>query len=90
MPSGFTSTTHQAIEPGIPRFTTFPYLECRGMSDAPIEKCEEYVEYATHCLVVAKSADGKSRELLKAMAAEWLRLADAANNNPAIIMNQSQ
>ena len=65
------------------RFTTIPYLECRGTSDAPIEKCEEYVEYATHCLVLAKSAEGKSRELLKAMAAEWLKLAEVADDNPS-------
>ncbi len=48
------------------------------MSNVPVEKREEYVDYATHCLALAKSADDKDRELLKAMAAEWLRLAEAA------------
>jgi len=37
-----------------------------------------YVGYATHCLQLPKVAtDRKSRAVLKEMAAEWLKLADA-------------
>jgi hypothetical protein len=53
--------------------------ELRGMPDIPFEKREEYVGYATLCLKLAKvTTDNKSREIFKAMAAEWLRLAEAA------------
>jgi hypothetical protein len=39
---------------------------------------EGYVGYATHCLQLAKVAtDQESRALLKEMAAEWLKLAEA-------------
>jgi hypothetical protein len=49
------------------------------MSDSQIEKREEYVGYANHCLKLAKvTTDKESREVFKAMAAEWLRLAEAA------------
>jgi hypothetical protein len=53
--------------------------EFRGMPDIPFEKREEYVGYATLCLKLAKvTTDKESREVFKAMAAEWLRLAEAA------------
>jgi hypothetical protein len=41
-------------------------------------KQEEYVRYAEHCLEMAKIApDQESRVVLREMAAEWLKLADA-------------
>ena len=40
-------------------------------------KRERYVEYATHCLQLAKAtSDQNSRVVLREMAAEWLRLAE--------------
>jgi hypothetical protein len=37
-----------------------------------------YVGYATHCLELAKTTtDQKSRNILREMAAEWLKLAEA-------------
>jgi hypothetical protein len=49
------------------------------MADQSIDKREQYVAFATHCLQLAKStADSKSRAVLREMAAEWLKLAEAA------------
>lgn len=43
-----------------------------------IDKREQYAGYATHCLQLAKLTDDReSRAILKEMAAEWLKLADA-------------
>jgi hypothetical protein len=43
------------------------------------DKNDEYVLYAAHCLEMAKLApDPSSLGILNDMAAEWLRLADAA------------
>jgi hypothetical protein len=43
-----------------------------------IDDRERYVGYATHCLQLAKVAtDQESRAVLKDMAAEWLKLAEA-------------
>ena len=48
------------------------------MVDRPGDKREQYVAFATHCLQLAKvSADHESRAVLREMAAEWLKLADA-------------
>jgi hypothetical protein len=48
------------------------------MADQSIDKREQYVAFATHCLQLAKVAtDSESRAVLKAMAAEWLKLAEA-------------
>jgi hypothetical protein len=48
------------------------------MTDRSIDKREQYVGYATHCLKLAKAtADRESRAILKEMAAEWLKLAEA-------------
>jgi hypothetical protein len=48
------------------------------MADRSIDDRERYVGYATHCLQLAKvTTDQVSRALLKEMAAEWLKLAEA-------------
>jgi len=45
------------------------------MADQSIDKREQYVAYATHCLKLAKATvDRESRAVLKEMAAEWLKL----------------
>ena len=42
------------------------------------DKHKEYVGYAEHCLKTATViTDRKSRAILREMAAEWLKLADA-------------
>jgi hypothetical protein len=42
-----------------------------------IDLRERYVGYATHCLELAKAAtDRESRNRLREMAADWLKLAD--------------
>ncbi|SHG53778.1 hypothetical protein SAMN05444169_2941 [Bradyrhizobium erythrophlei] len=52
------------------------------MADRSIDKREQYVAYATHCLQLAKVAgDSQSRTILRAMAAEWLKLAEAAGES---------
>jgi hypothetical protein len=52
------------------------------MADRSIDKREQYVAFATHCLQLAKiSADRQSRAVLKEMAAEWLKLADDDGND---------
>jgi hypothetical protein len=49
------------------------------MADRSIDKREQYVGFATHCLQLAKVAtDSESRAILREMAAEWLMLAEAA------------
>jgi hypothetical protein len=49
------------------------------MQSSRTAKCEEYVGYANHCLVLASNtADEGNRTLLRKMAAEWLELAEAA------------
>jgi hypothetical protein len=46
------------------------------MADRSIDKRD--VGYPTHCLKLAKAtADRESRAVLKEMAAEWLKLAEA-------------
>jgi hypothetical protein len=43
------------------------------------DKHKEYAQYAAHCLnMVATAKDQDSRAVQREMAAEWLRLADAA------------
>ena len=50
------------------------------MADRSIDKREQYVTYATHCLQLAKvAADKASRVILREMAAEWLNLAEVAD-----------
>jgi hypothetical protein len=45
------------------------------MADQSIDKREQYVAFATHCLQLAKvAANRQSRDVLKEMAAEWLKL----------------
>ncbi|HVS47404.1 MAG TPA: hypothetical protein VHJ99_00700 [Candidatus Dormibacteraeota bacterium] len=42
-----------------------------------VDKREEYVRYAEHCLAMAKIApDQQSRIIQREMAAEWLKLPD--------------
>ncbi|MGO8913789.1 MAG: hypothetical protein ACLQDM_31320 [Bradyrhizobium sp.] len=49
------------------------------MTDRSIDKREQYVAFATHCLQLAKvAADRQSRTVLREMAAEWLKLAEEA------------
>jgi hypothetical protein len=49
------------------------------MADRSIDKREQYVAFATHCLQLAKvAADPQSRAVLKEMAAEWLKLPEVA------------
>lgn len=51
------------------------------MAITTIEKREEYVGYAEHCVKLAKQiSDPESRRILREMAAEWLRLVDAAED----------
>jgi hypothetical protein len=48
------------------------------MAILEIDKHKEYVRYAEHCLKTATViTDQKSRAVLREMAAEWLKLADA-------------
>jgi hypothetical protein len=47
------------------------------MKTLTIDKCEEYIGYAEHCLKLAKdNADRELRSILREMAAEWLRLTE--------------
>jgi hypothetical protein len=49
------------------------------MEDRSIDKREQYVDFATHCLQLAKAgSDRESRAILREMAAEWLKLAEVA------------
>ncbi len=51
------------------------------MAIPTIEKREEYVGYAEHCVKLARqTSDPESRRILREMAAEWLRLVDKADN----------
>ena len=47
------------------------------MAERSIDDRERYVGFATHCLQLAKVATDQSRAVLKEMAAEWLKLAEA-------------
>jgi hypothetical protein len=50
------------------------------MTKRLIDKREQYVGYATHCLQLAKvTTDLESRAILKEMAAEWLKLGETAS-----------
>ena len=52
------------------------------MAERSIDDRERYVGYATHCLQLAKVAtDRESRAVLKEMAAEWLKLAEAGQKH---------
>jgi hypothetical protein len=42
------------------------------------EKHKEYARYAAHCLSVVPAINGQDDAINREMAAEWLRLADAA------------
>ena len=47
------------------------------MADPKINRHKEYVHYANHCLeMMAVAKDQESRSVQRAMAGEWLRLAD--------------
>jgi hypothetical protein len=48
------------------------------MAERSIDRRERYVGYANHCLELAKATtDPGSRAMLREMAAEWLKLAEA-------------
>jgi hypothetical protein len=52
------------------------------MADQSIDERERYVAFATHCLQLAKvPAVRESRAILREMAAEWLKLAEAAGES---------
>src|SRR5260370_27010326 len=54
------------------------------MADRSIDKREQYVAFATHCLQLAKvAANRQSRDVLREMASEWLRLAEVAGPTDA-------
>ena len=54
------------------------------MAKRSIDDRERYVGYATHCLQLAKAtADRESRVILREMATEWLKLAEAAGESNA-------
>jgi hypothetical protein len=54
------------------------------MADRSIDKREQYVAFATHCLQLATvEADRQSRAVLREMAAEWLKLAEVAGSTDA-------
>jgi hypothetical protein len=47
------------------------------MKTLTIDRCEEYIGYAEHCLKLAEnSTDRELRVILREMAAEWLRLTE--------------
>jgi hypothetical protein len=49
------------------------------MAEELIDKRERYVGYATECLKLANVIpDNQTRLVLKAMASEWLKLAEEA------------
>jgi len=51
------------------------------MAVLTFEKREEYVGYAEYCVKLARQADDwETRVMLREMAAEWLRLVDAADH----------
>jgi hypothetical protein len=51
------------------------------MAIPTIEKREEYVSYAEYCVKLARQTnDRDTRVMLREMAAEWLRLVDAADH----------
>lgn len=51
------------------------------MASPTIEKRYKYVSYAEHCVKLARqTSDPESRAILREMAAEWLRLMDAADH----------
>jgi hypothetical protein len=51
------------------------------MADQSVDKREQYVAFATHCLQLAKvAADHQSRAVLREMAAEWLKPAEVASS----------
>jgi hypothetical protein len=51
------------------------------MSEQLIDKREQYVGYATCCLQLAKLVlDHQTRTMLRAMATEWLKLAEDARD----------
>ncbi len=53
------------------------------MAIPTIEKREEYVGYAEHCVRLARQInDSESRRILREMGAEWLRLVDKADHLP--------
>jgi hypothetical protein len=49
------------------------------MNEKKSAKCEKYVDYANHCLILATATtDEETGTILREMAAEWLELAEAA------------
>ena len=53
------------------------------MAERAIDDRERYVGYAGHCLQLAKAtADREFSAVLKEMAAEWPKLAEAPGDKP--------
>jgi hypothetical protein len=47
-------------------------------------KCEEYIDYAEHCLKLVRIATSrKTRSIQREMAAEWCKLADMSSAESA-------
>ena len=66
----FLIRRHQKCAPN------FPYVASRNDI-----RHKEYVRYAEHCLqMVATTTDQEARSIQREMAAEWLRLVDAADH----------
>jgi len=60
------------------------FFESRNSQSWATEKYDEYTRYAEHCLAVARiTRDQQSRVVQREMAAEWLRLAEMAENEHA-------
>jgi hypothetical protein len=54
------------------------------MANRSIDKREQYVAFATHCLQLAKvAAKRQFRDVLREMASEWPRLAEVAGATDA-------
>jgi hypothetical protein len=50
------------------------------------DKRKQYTRYAAYCLdMMTVTTDQESRAMQREMAAEWLRLADAAVSRSAVI-----
>jgi hypothetical protein len=58
------------------------YAITRRTTEPDLDKREQYVAFATHCLQLAKvTSDGQSRAILREMPAERLNLAEAASKS---------
>jgi hypothetical protein len=69
----------QALTGGLARIVYVCTLKRGDGWQTDLSTNEQYVAFATQCLQLAKVAgDNQSRTVLREMAAEWLKLAEAA------------